>query len=212
MCEGSLPVLRLYQPRQESLHFQLPPGSYSARDPEPCCPATQALCWPETTACGSACCYKPQVPISTMPAPMLPAQPSPAAIRGQAELGAGACGGVCGGSAASLPCLGVQLCSWRVSRTAEEMFASTFLLLQAPCSIPLSVEWGFSALPPPVKLGASTTCYCSPPFRASLEALLWESEFLQLFVLVRADLSPSWCLGLIVGPELTSRFVAGVCH
>lgn len=66
-----------------------------------------------------------------------------------------------------------------------------FFLLQAPCSVPLSVEWGFSALPPPVKLGASTTYYCSPPFRASLEALSWESEFLQLFVLVRADSSPS---------------------
>lgn len=189
----------------------MPPGSYSAWKPEPCCPAARAPCWPEATARGSACCYKPQVPISAMPA-MLPAQPRPAAVRGQAELGAGACGRVCGGSAASLPCLGVQLCSWRVSRTAEEMFASTFLLLQAPCSVPLSVEWGFSASPPPVKLGASTTYYCSPAFRASLEALLWESEFLQLFVLVRADSSPSRCLGLIVGPELTSRFVAGVSH
>lgn len=93
-----------------------------------------------------------------------------------------------------------------------EMFTSTFLLLQAPCSVALSVEWGFSASPPPVKLGASTTYYCSPPFRASLEALLWESEFLQLFVLVCADSSPSRCLGLIVGPELTSRFVAGVSY
>lgn len=67
-----------------------------------------------------------------------------------------------------------------------------FFLLQAPYSVPLSIEWGFSASPPPVKLGASTTYYCSPPFRASLEAHLWESKFLQLFVLVRADSSPSW--------------------
>lgn len=149
-------------------------------------------------------------PLPYLP-PVPPVQSSPAAVRGLPELGAGACGRVCGGSAASPPCLGVQLRSWRVLRTAEEMFASIFLLLQAP-SVPLSVEWGFVALPPSLKLGASTTYYCSPPFRASLEALLWESEFLQLFVLVRADLSPSQCLGLIVGPELTSCFVAGVSH
>lgn len=77
----------------------------------------------------------------------------------------------------------------------QEAFASTFLLLPAPCSVPLSVEWGFSASPPPGKLGASTTYYCFPPFRASLEALLWESEFLQLFVLVLAKSSPSQRLG-----------------
>lgn len=46
--------------------------------------------------------------------------------------GAGACGRVCGGSAAAPPCLGVQLCSWRVSRTAEETFASTFLFASSP--------------------------------------------------------------------------------
>jgi len=79
-----------------------------------------------------------------MPAPVLPLQPNPVAVRAQAELRTGACGRVWGGAfAASLPCLGMQLNSCRVSCTAEEMFASTFLLLQAPCSVPLSVEWGF---------------------------------------------------------------------
>lgn len=71
---------------------------------------------------------------------------------------------------------------------------------------------GVQCFTTPVKLDASTTYYCSPPFRASLEAHLWESEFLQLFMLVHADSCPSWSLGLIVGPELTSRFVADVSH
>lgn len=105
---------------------------------------------------------------------MLPVQLSPSVVRAGEEHVSESVG-------ALLPfctLLGYSSTAGGVSHTGDEMFASTFLFASSPYSVPLSIEWGFSASPLPVKLGASTTYYCSPPFRASLEALKFKFTFL----------------------------------
>lgn len=101
-CEGSLPDICLYQSRQDSLHCELPPDSYSVRKPEPCSGSVLAR---DCHAWLRVVLQTPSAHLRhTCPCAACAAEP----CHGQRPGQAWGRNRVCEGPAASPPCLGVQ--------------------------------------------------------------------------------------------------------